>query len=55
MMTNASLVCVVTVHALHNVTLSLGHACLLQNVKVYVKDLVPYNVLCGVSDRVRRL
>ena len=30
-------------------------ACLLQNVKVLMKDLVPDNVLCRVCDRVRRL
>ena len=55
MMTNPSLVCVVTVRALHSSTSSLGHAYLLQTVKVSIKDLVPYNVLCGGCDRVRRL
>ncbi len=55
MITNPSLRCVVTVHALHNMTLSLGQACLLQTVKVSIKDIVPYNVLCGVCDRVKRL
>ena len=55
MMTNPSLVCVVMVHALHNSTSYVGHACLLQTVKVSINDLVPYNVLCGACDRVRRL
>ncbi len=41
MITNLSLVCCA--------------ALVCYTVKVSTKDLIPYNVLCGVFDRVRRL